>query len=93
MASRMDRYKDIESNENLYGRSSKNKRLYDDIDNVYSSNETVIDTSSEIDITKLKQMINNREDLKKRNTYRNILEKKEDNYSKDDIREYNSDKE
>ena len=92
MNSRMDRYKNIDDNldNTMYGRSSKNQRLYDDINyDVFSSNETVIDTSNEIDITKLKKMITSREDYKKNSSYRNILEDKND-YSYDYVKEYNT---
>ncbi len=92
MSSRMDRYKNLDENldNTMYGRSNKNRKLYDDMNyDVFSSNETVIDTSNEIDITKLKQMINNREDFKKTNSYRNILEDKND-YNYDYIKEQNA---
>lgn len=92
MNSRMDRYKDreIELDTTSYERTNKNKRLYGSTNyDVFSSNETIIDTSNEIDITKLKQMINSREEYKKASSYRNILEEKNvQDY--DYIKEYNT---
>ncbi len=92
MNSRMDRYKNLEEkNENtMYGRSSKNKNLYDDSNyDVFSSNETIIDTSNEIDITKLKEIIKSREDYKKEHAYRTLIEDKQKE-SYDYIKDYNT---
>lgn len=94
MNSRMDRYKYLEDNveDTTFARTNKNKKLYENMDyDVFSSNETVIDTSNEIDITRLKQMINSREDYKKNNSYRNILEDK-NHYDYDYVKEYNTQK-
>ena len=72
MKSRMEKY--YNQNENLY-----RKKDY----SVYSSNETVIDTNNEIDITKLKNIIQSREDYQRAKSYRNMLNDKKFDY--DDI--------
>ena len=75
MKSRMDRY--YNDDEQFVGRSKKNEQLYREKDySVYSSNETVIDTNNEIDITKLKDIIRSREDYQRAKSYRNMLNDK-----------------
>ena len=82
MKSRMDRY--YNDDEQFVGRSKKNEQLYREKDySVYSSNETIIDTNNEIDITKLKDIIKSREDYQRAKSYRNMLNDKKFDY--DDI--------
>lgn len=81
MASRMDRYYKNELVSS--GRSSKNKSLYDqirDLDN-YSNIEGVatIEKTNEIDISKVQEMVKNRESYKKQKQLKTILnEEKEE---------------
>ena len=75
MASRMDRY--YKSELVSSGRSSKNKSLYEqikDLDN-YTNIEGVatIEKTNEIDISKVQEMIKNRESYKKKKQLRDIL--------------------
>ena len=85
MASRMDRY--YKSELETSGRSSKNKSLYEQIENLenYTNIEGVatIEKTNEIDISKVKEMIENREDYKKRKQLNTIL--KEEKEELDDI--------
>lgn len=82
MKSRMDRY--YNSNEEFVGRTKKNEQLYRKRDyNVYSSNETIIDTSNEVDITKIKDIIKSREDYQRAKSYRTMLNDKKFDY--DDV--------
>ena len=75
MASRMDRYHKSELVSS--GRSLKNKSLYEQIKNLdsYTNIEGVatIEKTNEIDISKVKEMIKNRENYKKQKELRNIL--------------------
>lgn len=76
MASRMDRY--YKSELVTSGRSSKNKSLYkqiEDLDN-YTNIEGVatIEKTNEIDISKVKEMLKNRENYKKQKQFRTFLE-------------------
>ncbi|MBQ9072580.1 MAG: hypothetical protein IJY25_05440 [Bacilli bacterium] len=76
MSSRMDRYYKNELVES--GRSKKNKSLYkqiEDLDN-YTNIEGVatIEKTNEIDISKVKEMLKNRENYKKQKQLRSILE-------------------
>lgn len=79
MASRMERY--YRSN-NPKRRSQLNQDLYHNIyeDGEYSNIEGVamIDKSNEIDITKVKKMLKNREDYKRQKEYRNLIKTKEE---------------
>lgn len=82
MKSRMERY--YNTNNEVVGRATKNENLYKKTDySVYSSNETIIDTNNEIDITKLKDIIKSREDYQRAKSYRNMLDDKKFDY--DDI--------
>lgn len=82
MKSRMEKY--YNQNDEFVGRAAKNENLYRKTDySVYSSNETVIDTNNEIDITKLKNIIQSREDYQRAKSYRNMLNDKKFDY--DDI--------
>jgi len=82
MKSRMEKY--YNQNEEFVGRTAKNENLYRKKDySVYSSNETFIDTNNEIDITKLKNIIQSREDYQRAKSYRNMLNDKKFDY--DDI--------
>ena len=75
MASRMDRY--YKSELVSSGRSSKNKSLYEQIEDLdnYSNIEGVatIEKTNEIDISKVQEMIKNRESYKKKKQLRDIL--------------------
>ncbi len=79
MASRMERY--YRSN-NPKRRSQLNQDLYHNIyeDGEYSNIEGVamIDKNNEIDITKVKKMLKNREDYKRQKEYRSIITTKEE---------------
>ena len=80
MASRMERY--YEDEVLTTGRSKKNKSLYEqiqDLDN-YTNIEGVasIENNNEIDISRVKKMINNRENYKKERELRTLLNEKED---------------
>ncbi|MBE6152946.1 MAG: hypothetical protein E7166_01775 [Firmicutes bacterium] len=82
MKSRMEKY--YNQNEEFIGRRTKNENLYRKKDySMYSSNETIIDTNNEIDITKLKNIIQSREDYQRAKSYRNMLSDKKFDY--DDI--------
>lgn len=88
MKSRMDRYyqdvKNVNENRQPEGRASRNQDLYKKKDyNIYSSNETIIDTSNEVDISKIKNIIKNREDYQRAKSYRNMLNDK--SFEPDDI--------
>lgn len=61
MKSRMDKY-----NSDMLSRSSKNKHLYEDLyTNTNYTNMVVIDDSNEIDISKIKEIIDNEKKVKK----------------------------
>ena len=84
MASRMDRYHKSELVTS--GRSSKNKSLYEqikDLDN-YTNIEGVatIEKTNEIDISKVQEMIKNRENYKKQKQLRNILREEKEELEK-----------
>lgn len=84
MASRMDRY--YKSELVSSGRSSKNKSLYEqikDLDN-YTNIEGVatIEKTNEIDISKVQEMIKNRENYKKQKQLRNILREEKEELEK-----------
>lgn len=80
MKSRMEKYYD--SNEEFVGRTAKNENLYRKKDySVYSSNETIIAPNNEIDITKLKDIIQSREDYQRAKSYRNMLSDKKFEYN------------
>ena len=88
MASRMDRYKNQESVR--LGRSEKNQSLYEQIASLdsYTNIEGVatIEKTNEIDISKVKEMLKNRENFKKQKEIERISKK--DNSSleeKDDV--------
>lgn len=80
MASRMDRYYKNESSTS--GRSSKNKDLYKQIEDLdsYTNIEGVatIEKTNEIDISKVKEMIKNRENYKKQKQLRSFMNEKEE---------------
>lgn len=75
MASRMDRY--YEKPRNPRARSARNEELYKKIQDMdYYSNIEAIETiakTNEIDITKVREMIKNRENYKKEKQYRNVF--------------------
>lgn len=75
MASRMDRYYDSNSKR----RSIRNSELYKTIyeNNEYSNIEAVadIEKTNEIDITRIKEMLKNREDYRKNKKYSQVINK------------------
>lgn len=81
MPSRMERY--YENDLLTTGRSSKNKSLYDQIHDLdsYTNIEGVetIEHNNEIDISRVKKMLNNRENYRKERELKSILNEKEDN--------------
>ncbi len=79
MRSRMDKYYKDES---VMQRTSKNDSLYEELykeKKEPTSNVTVLDNIDEIDITKIKEMLDSREENRKRRKYQNLMgeEKKE----------------
>ena len=84
MASRMDRYHKSELV--VSGRSAKNKSLYDQIRDLdsYSNIEGVatIEKTNEIDISKVQEMIKNRENYKKQKQLRTILKEEKEELDK-----------
>lgn len=92
MKSRVDKYE----NNDLYSRVNKNQELYDEMySNTNYSNMVVIDDSNEIDISKIKEIINNENNSKKRidrtpklsNEYSSIVPPKNDEIKTYDINE------
>lgn len=89
MKSRMDKYY---KDEELMQRTSKNDSLYDELyreKRMPKSNVTVIDNINEIDITKIKTMVDSRENYKRVKDYGNIVNPL-DNYKDSEI-DYNFD--
>ena len=76
MASRMDRY--YKSELVTAGRSTKNKSLYKQIEDLdsYTNIEGVatIEKNNEIDISKVKELLKNREDYKRQRQFRTFLD-------------------
>lgn len=73
MKSRMDKYY---KDEEVMQRTSKNDFLYDELyreKRIPKSNITVIDNINEIDITKIKSMVDNRENYKRVREYKSIV--------------------
>lgn len=84
MKSRMDKYY---KEEELMQRTSKNDFLYDELykeKQMPNDNITVIDNVNEIDITKIKSMIDKREDYKRTRDYNSIISNI-DNYKNEEI--------
>ena len=83
MASRMDRYRVGE------GRSVRNQDIYKQLEELgtYTNIEGIanIEDSNEIDISKIKEMLNNRENYQKQKKYKELLnnEEKVENLQKD----------
>lgn len=79
MASRMERY--YKNTELATGRSDKNRSLYEQIQDLegYTNIEAVasIENNNEIDISRVKKMLNNRENYKKERELRGILKEEE----------------
>lgn len=72
MRSRMDKYY---KDEDVMQRTSKNDLLYEKLyreKNVPRSNETIIDNINEIDITKIKSMVDSREKYKRIKEYERV---------------------
>ena len=83
MKTRMERYLD---DQEQIARTKKNQELYGDIYNsLPSSNVAVLDNESEIDISKLKELSQNREGYRRVRQYQSILETDTTN---DDQEEY-----
>ena len=83
MASRMDRYRVEE------GRSVRNQDIYKQLEELgtYTNIEGIanIEDSNEVDISKIKEMLNNRENYQKQKKYKDLLnnEEKAENFQKD----------
>lgn len=84
MSSRMERYSDVidrnySSQVKYKNRSDKNRTLYEDIQNLrsYTNIEGVasIEKTNEIDISKVKNMLQNRENYKKQKQFGRVLSK------------------
>lgn len=88
MKSRMDKYY---RDEELMQRTSKNDSLYDELyrERMPKSNVTVIDNINEIDITKIKSMVDSRENYKRVRDYESLI-KPIENYKNSEI-DYNFD--
>ena len=68
MGTRMDKYSSSNSTES---RSSRNKKLYDELYNTMNyTNSVVIDQSKEIDISKIKEIVDNEKRLNEKEKYR-----------------------
>lgn len=80
MASRMEKY--YSSQPETTRRSQRNQNLYREIYDLgeYSNIEAVatLDRTNEIDLTKIKNMLKNREDYKKQKEYRSLLRKEDE---------------
>ena len=84
MKSRMDKYY---KDEDVMQRTSKNDSLYEELyrqKQMPRSNITVIDNVNEIDITKIKTMVDSRENYKRVRDYENIVNPM-DTYRKSEI--------
>ena len=94
MASRMERY--YKNNELATGRSDKNKSLYEQIQDLdgYTNIEAVasIENNNEIDISRVKKMLNNRENYKKERELRGILKEEERAETKEEVEEIEEEK-
>lgn len=79
MASRMDRY--YRNQKNTYRRSERNRSLYQEIydNSSYSNIEGIatIEKTNEVDITKIKNMLKNREEYQKQRGFRQAIKKTE----------------
>lgn len=96
MASRMDRYSKQELMTS--GRSTKNKDLYKQIENLetYTNIEGVatIEKTNEIDITKVQEMLKNRENYKKQRQFRpfikeEVVSEKQEDEQIEETKNYN----
>ena len=68
MSTRMDKYSSISSNES---RSSRNKKLYEELyDTMNYTNSVVIDQSKEIDISKIKEIVDKERKLSEKKEQR-----------------------
>ena len=79
MPSRMERY--YRSNPDITKRTSRNQNLYKKIyeDGEYTNIEGIasIGSTNEVDITKIKEMLKNREDYRREKNYRTIVPREE----------------
>ena len=87
MKSRMDKY-NIDNNTSTL-RETKNNELYNQSDYSMYRDATVINTSNEIDITKIQSILENREAYKRAKSYRDMLNDKK--YEEIPIVEYEDD--
>ena len=74
MRSRMDKYQGVEKNK--YERSSKNTKLYEEVyDDIYKDttykNMEVIDSAKEINLNRLKNMLDDKYDTRQYRTFKN----------------------
>lgn len=86
MKSRLDRYRETEQNRQVPSRLSKNRHLYDDLNNKIGFEElTNFDTQTRIELTSLNGTIKNRESYQQLKDYQGLLSndfKEEKIYSK-----------
>lgn len=77
MSSRMERYSNYNGTDSVSRRSDKNRSIYDQIQDLdtYTNIEAVasIENNNEIDITKVKNMIQNRENYKQQKQFGNTV--------------------
>ena len=87
MSSRMERY--YENDALSTGRSEKNKSLYSQIQNLdsYTNIEGVasIESDNEIDISRVKKMVDNRENYRKARELKSLLNEKEERIEEKEI--------
>ena len=77
MRSRMDRYY---KDEEMLQRTSRNDLLYEELykeKQEPTSNITVLDNINEIDISKIKEIVNDRENYRKLRNYEDLVDKRE----------------
>ena len=85
MSTRMDKYSSISSNES---RSSRNKKLYEELyDTMNYTNSVVIDQSKEIDISKIKELVDRERKLNEKKDLRPELNLEELNRIREDEEE------
>ena len=90
MSTRMDKYN---SNSSTDSRSNRNKKLYEEIYNTMNyTNSVVIDQSKEIDISKIKEIVDNERKLSEKKEFRpeiNFEELKKEKIEDDNKKVYN----
>ena len=82
MGTRMDKYM---SNSSTESRSSRNKKLYDELyDTMNYTNSVVIDQSKEIDISKIKEIVDRENKSNEKEKYRPEINFEELNIKEDE---------